>query len=260
MKQKLLSSIFLFGLLTGKTLAVDFTFCCEDKHVFPFFIGNSEKVEKDPGVSIELLQSLEKDIPGLNVKITRAPWKRCQVMMKSGEADSVIASYKKEREVWANYPKKGDEVDGLRRLSISAYSLYVTKDSPLSFDGKTFQGIKKGVMIGIPAGYSVKWFLKKKEVPFEETQDTYANFQKLLANRIQGVATLELLGDYYLKNKPFQFKDVKKIPTRLQGKNYYLVFSKSFVSNHKDVSDKIWGMMDQIRQRREVILHKYLSK
>ncbi|MBF0227110.1 MAG: hypothetical protein HQK76_16825 [Desulfobacterales bacterium] len=91
-----------------------------------------------------------------------------------------------------------------------AYVLYKLKGSPLQWDEttKTLSGIKQN--IGAPRGYSIVDDLKKWNIPVEESPSTYNDFQKLLKDRLDGVAALELAGDFYLK-KDSKFNDIEKV-------------------------------------------------
>lgn len=98
MKQPLLwACILLAQGVNAGAQAVTMTIACEDKAQPPYYLGDTNEVPEDhPGVAVEMVKALETKIPGLKIRLTRAPWKRCTTELGSGAYDGIFnASYRR---------------------------------------------------------------------------------------------------------------------------------------------------------------------
>ncbi len=236
-------------------------FVYEDKHNFPFYMDKGTEINwKKPGVSIEMLKLVESKL-NITVQFARQPWKRCKIELQNGRVDGIFnASFKPERIKIGVYPTKNGKVDPSRRITTITYVLYTLKDSLLRWDAKNKKIYNVTGNIGAPYGYSIADDLIKWGIPVEESSTTYTDFQKLIRDRVDGVAALELAGDFYLKKYPDRFKDIKKISPPLVTKPYYLMLSHQFVKKYPQLSEKIWNALAEIRVKEfNKIIQKYFQ-
>ena len=244
----------VLGIMGGKSTSVmatpALTLAYENKHNFPFYIGNSEEVVPEkPGLAVDAILALQKKVD-VKIQLTRCPWKRCFALMEAGQVDGVfIASFKPERMQQGVYPTKNGEVDPTRRVTSITYILYKTKDSPLQWDGKQFLNLDGA--IGAPLGYSISGDLRKMGIPVDESENTLTDLSKLTLGRVKGVAALELSGDFYLKSDPKKFKDIMKVDPPLETKAYYLMFSHQFMKTNAPLAETLWNAIPQIRESEE---------
>ncbi len=259
-------ALCLFGLLSlipRSILAVspELLFAYEDKHNFPFYMDEGTEINwKKPGVSIEILKMLETK---LNIKINfkRLPWKRCKIELQKGKVDGIFnASFKPKRMKLGIFPMKNGKVDSSKRITTISYVLYTLRDSLLRWDVQSKKIYNLEGYIGAPLGYSIADDLRKWGIPVAESYSTNTDFKKLIRKRLEGVAALELAGDFYVKVYPDQFKDIKKLHPPLATKPYYLMLSHQFVKKHPHISKKIWNAIAEIRENEfDKILQKYFQ-
>lgn len=238
-------------------------FACENKHNFPYYIGDSSDIQWDkPGASIEFLKLLENHLD-IMVEFRRMPWKRCLASIKKGKVDGIFnTSFRSERMELGNYPMIEGRVDKSRRITRMSYVLYKQKGSSLMWDevGREMHNLDS--QICAPLGYSIVKDLKSWNIPVYELLTT-DDCMKILASgkgRFAGIATLEFSGDFYLnKNKPV-YSDIVKVSPPLVTKEYYLMLSRQFVNNQPEISNDIWKTIGEIRPTEfKKIINTYLE-
>lgn len=243
----ILTLVFLFFSTATQAGQKEIHLGFQDSANFPFQIGNGEKIYwEKPGIAVELLSLVIKK---LNLKVTfkRLPWKRGLAYLKSGKIDGLFnASYKKKRLEYGRYPMKAGHVDPDRRSYSNSYVLYKIKDTPVFWDGKKILNLTKAV--GAVRGFSIVADLKKIGIKIEETKNTMTNFKKLLINRIDAVAALELSGDAIIRKRPTQFKTIEKLQPVLKTKDYYLMLSHQFSSANPEITEAVWDMIEIVRE------------
>ena len=151
---------------------------------------------------------------GHDLKIEIYPFKRALKMIERGEADVLIGPYKSaEREKFMNYTKYAFYRDPM--------VFYVKEDNFFKWDNE-FSSLK-GLHIGLTRGwsYGAKFDQYKENLRIETTNTVKANFQKLLADRIDLLVShprsaSKLIDELKIKDK------VKMIlPPLIVNKGYY---------------------------------------
>ncbi len=257
---KILVSLFIL-LLTAMpaTAKTPFIFAYESEEIFPFYMGTTQVKKNNPGVTVELIQLLGRQM-SLDVEFTRHSWKRLFLALKAGKVDALVASYKPARLEFGNYPMKDGQVDPIRRIAHSNYYLYLAKGSYVTWNPESFRisGADKG--IGAPFGYSVVALLKQAHVRVDEYGNTRENLVKLTAGRIDGAALLEFDADRILFHEKATFPDVIKLAPPLSSKPYYLMLSSRFLKTYPGLSEQIWNACSDLREtHRATILKRYLQ-
>lgn len=250
MKRKIIL-IILFSIMVSisETAAQELNVAYQDSANFPYQLGNGPTIDwSRPGVAVELIKAVGNEL-NLKINFTRIPWKRCLSEMKHGKFDGVFnASFKLNRLEFGAYPTKNGKIDPTRRSYANSYNLFVLKNSPLEWDGKTISNLKQKDMIGAPLGYSIVDDLKKMGITVHEMKHTYFSFEMVIRGSLVGVAELNLAGDSYLKKFPEEFKNIVKVSLPLATKNYYLMLSHQFAKQHPELADTIWNTLASIRQ------------
>ncbi len=248
MKALLLGFMVLFAsALMTDAAPVELNVAYEDKTQFPYYMGNTSEVLDQPGVAVEMVQLLEKEIPNLTVNLHRFPWGRCLSRLKQGVSDGIFnASFKPSRMEIGRYPWKDGKVDPSRRLTTISYSLYKRKQSPLAWDGVSFANLEG--KIGAPRAYSIVGDLRKMGVAVEESPWTKNDFKKLIRDRIAGVAAQDVTGDFLLEQHRQEFESIVKVTPPLKVKPYYLMLSHQFVNKYPELAEQIWDTLAKIRE------------
>ncbi|MBF0450908.1 MAG: transporter substrate-binding domain-containing protein [Candidatus Magnetomorum sp.] len=248
MKKSIFNCILLSligWILVSNAAAMELTIACENKQDFPTVMGNSTDIlTTNPGMGVEAVYQLEKRL-NLKITIKRLPWKRCLAEMKKGNVQGVFtASFKEERKDFGRYPEIDGKVDPSRRFTSASYALYRMKGSDVQFDGKKFDIKGK---VGAPSGYSIVDDLKKRGLDVDEGPSTENDFKKMMKGRIHAVAALEMTGDYYLMVNQDMNQTIEKVDPLIVEKPYYFMISYQFYESNKELAEKIWTTIAEIR-------------
>jgi len=229
----------------------------EDKAQPPYYLGDSADIDAAaPGVSVELLREAAA-AAGIEIQFVRMPWPRCLKSLQRGEVDAIFnSSFKEERLEAGVYPMVGGKPDPARRITTLTYALYRLKGGPVTWDGKVIGGLGDGA-VGAQAGYSIVEDLTRMGVRVEETGDTLTNFKKLASGRIPAVAQHEVNGDSLLAGG--QFPAVQKVAPPLVTKDYFVMFSHQFHDSKRELAERLWAKLAEVRDRRSAALYaKYM--
>jgi len=232
----------------------------EDKTQFPYYMGETQRVLEKPGAAVELVKLLEERIPGLQIKFSRYPWKRCLAMLETGQVDGIFnASYNEERTRIGAYPRKDGQVDPSRRLTTISYHLYSLPNADLGWNGKTFAN--PDLEIGAPLGYSIVNDLEDLEVSVMKVRSSMQSLQLLIARRVDAVALQSVTADFLLTRNADQLSGIVRIDPPLRTKPYYLMLSRQFKAENPELSEQIWNAVGQLRQEKlEALSQSYLSE
>lgn len=266
-----ISTVFLFLNLRTESETTDevsisdapkkITFVTGDKAFPPHSMGDGSEIDWErPGVTIELLKSLEKKLD-VEIHIERFPWKRALKIVELNESDGIFhASFDSERLKIGVYPMKEGKPDADRQIMSSSYFLYKRKVSPLQWDGENFSYLSGP--IGIILGYAIGADLERMGVQIEETDSQLNNLRKLSSADVAGIADLEKLTDLQIRLHPEEFKDIVKVFPPLRSKPYYLMLSKKFVKENPQLSEDIWDTIKIIHESGEYdeIYAKYVQE
>ncbi len=206
----------------------------------PMVNVSQNKIElQKPGLIIELLQLLEKHL-NINIEFKTCPAKRCFVMLGGGKIDGMpMASYSPERaRNFGAYPMLNGRVDSSRKVFDASYALYKLKSSKLTWDGEKIS--QATLPIGVNLGFSIAKFLKGQGIDIVENNNTVANMEMLLAERVSGVAVFKSLGSAILKRDP-RYRAIVMLPKLLTTKPYYMILSHQLVQSQPQLAEDIWN-------------------
>lgn len=254
---KLLTWIVSIGVWSSGALAAEIVRAAyEDKSLPPYYTGTSEVVDADaPGVSVELMREAAK-AAGLEIQFVRMPWVRCLKSLQRGDVDVIFnSSFKEDRQEMGVYPMAGGKPDSSKRLATISYALYRLKGSAVAYDGKSITGLDGGA-VGASSGYSIIEDLARMGVKTEEAADTAANFRKLALKRIPAVAAQEAQADPMLVN----FANIEKVMPLLVSKDYFAMASHQFYGTRRDVAERLWAKIAELRDARSAALHAKYSR
>ncbi|WP_339752276.1 transporter substrate-binding domain-containing protein [uncultured Marinobacter sp.] len=253
--------IFMFwGAAPSVTAQTVLHVAYEDKTQFPYYMGDTQKVLEKPGSAVELVKLLELRVPGLQIKFSRFPWKRCLAMLQAGRVDAIFnASYNSERTLIGDYPRKDGLIDPDRRLTTISYHLYALPETVLEWNGEAFKN--PDLEIGAPLGYSIVADLEDLGVSVVKVRSSMQNLQLLIAKRVDAVALQSVTADFLLNNHPEKLTGIVRIDPPLKTKPYYLMLSRQFKAANPDLSEQIWDAVAQLRKEKlEALSRSYISE
>lgn len=232
-------------------LAASLLLATDDTPGNPWIMGGGSDLQKDsPGLEIELYRLVAKEL-NLDLEIVRLPWKRCLSDLKHDRVDGIFpASFKPERLSLGLYPTKNGKIDPSRKSRDSAYFLYTMMDSPLGWDGRSFVNLNlmERQTIGVPLGWSIASDLRRLGVDLLEKPRPLDLLAILEKGGIAGVVCLDTVMDAYIAQSPNRFRKLRKVVPPVVEKAYFLMLSHAFVSEHPDLSQKIWDTIAAIKE------------
>ncbi|WP_419902410.1 substrate-binding periplasmic protein [Kiloniella sp.] len=223
---------------------------------YPHFLEVGPLPATPPGLSVDIIKIIADELE-FDIEFVRLPGRRVLHELKANRLDAAfIFSFKPERQQFGVYPMIGETPDSERRLAVLSYVLYKNQGSDLNWNGEIFENLRGA--IGANAGYSIVADLRKKGVIVEEAKSTSNNFAKLRSSRVVAVADQEVVADAYLrKNK---LNGVVKLLKPLVTKDYFLIFSHKFSSEHSETKDAVWNAIAEKRDElTEQLIPKYLD-
>ncbi|WP_171013880.1 transporter substrate-binding domain-containing protein [Chitinivorax sp. B] len=218
----------------------------------PFLVGRGDRVANPPGLAVELIQQAVA-AAGYQLQLQRLPQLRMLRALEEGKVDGAfIFSYTPERAQLYVYPMIEGQPDPNFRVTHISYRLYRLKGSRVTWDGQKFEGMAHPV--GVNTGWVMANTLRDKGLAVDDGGRGYPeNFSKLKLGRISAYATLEPSAESYLKSTGMA-DQFEKVGPPLQDKDYFLLFSKRFMSESPDVARRIWQMLAQVREKQEAAL------
>lgn len=243
----LCAALWSSGAIAAETIRAAY----EDKSLPPYYTGTTEMIDPvAPGVSVELVQEAAK-AAGLEIQFVRMPWVRCLKSLQRGDVDVVFnSSFKEDRLESGVYPMAGNKPDSARRLATISYALYRLKGSPVAFTGTSVTGLGDGP-VGASSGYSIVDDLKRMGVKTEEAADTMTNFKKLASKRIPAVAAQDVQADTLLTD----FPSIEKTSPLLVSKDYFVMASHQFYNNRREVAERLWAKIAEVREQRSAAIY-----
>lgn len=238
-----IAAAFAAAMIAPSAGAAELRVAYEDKSQFPNYVGDGPDVPDRPGVSVELVRLAAESL-GHQVRLQRWPWSRCLLLLKEGKVDGIFnSSFKTERLENGVYPMKDGKPDAARRITTISYSLYRRIGTPVTWNGKGFDGLTG--TIGAPLGFSIVDDLTKLGVKVEPAPDTTLNLKKLQAGRLIGVAAQDITADQLLAGGGFT--DLEKVAPPIVQKDYFLMLSHQLVAADPVAAEQIWTRLGELR-------------
>ncbi|PWC53902.1 transporter substrate-binding domain-containing protein [Azospirillum sp. TSO22-1] len=211
----------------------------------PRIMGEGTAIDwEKPGLTPELLR-LAAVRAGVEFTFQRVPWKRGLFLIETNEADGLFqASYLPDRTGTMAYPMKAGRPDPARSLMEQRYVLYKRPGAAVAWDGARLTGADAPV--GAISSYSVVDELTRLGIPVDEAKTQEHNLDKLVGGRIAAYAGMEAMTDAQIAAHPDKYGRLVKVMPPLVSKPYYLVFSRSFYSEHRDVAERIWDAIAEV--------------
>lgn len=241
--------LLLFSVSTYAREHTTIRMCYEEQELEPYFMGKGPNPpEVNPGVFIEMMYQLEKQIPGVRIALHRVPWKRCLNELKQNVSDLVIASYENEREKIGVYPSADGVVDKTLSISTSQYCLFTKRHSKLAWNGLGFSKIPEKP-VAVPQGYSVITLLQQHQLPWVNTNSSIAAMDLLSKSVVSAAVTYcEAGANYLYRNADKKVGIIAQSPP-LNSRQGFLLFSKAFWQKNPDLVRQIWQDVAIIRDK-----------
>lgn len=224
------------------------TFCYENQDYLPFVrhIPDGSVSKGQNGVLPDLIIATAEQL-GISIRFVSKPWKRCQVLLKAGEVDSIFAViWQPEREAWGVFPKRSGQPDERYRLWRVDYKIYTRKDTELSWDGVRFSGVKMG--LSAPLGYVAEKKLEQLGVN-SKTNFLPAEGLKLVSKmRLDGYVLESSIGDYLVQSEGVR-DEVAPLPHPFFYADWYLPFSHKLFNRYPQVVKRFWHELGNVRER-----------
>jgi len=238
--------VFLILAFTPHVLASPpsgLKFCYEDENAFPWVFTHQGKID---GLDLRLIQFLETKIQ-TSIQLIPLPWKRCMAFLKTNQVDGAFsASFKQERLSVGVYPTtKEGKLNGIQQIHTSSYSLYITPNSDLRWDGVKFTNLKG--KLSAQLGFSITDKLHALGASVYEVKGPERALMSVLSKITVGAAIQTDRADFILSRSTTLQGQLVKYPIALVEKPYYLMLSFKLTKNHPEFSQFIWNSIESIR-------------
>ena len=246
------------GSQTGPEKKIILNICYEETEVFPNFMGQGAQVaESNPGLIIDLLKIMDKELPWVKARFHRAAWSRCLKKLAQGEFNAVVAGYEPERAQYAVYPMKNGVPDISMAVSKANFCLFSQKNSQFQWHGDRFIGSQKTALV-IPRGYSLVSLLERHGIIFELTFSSKLAMELLMGGRVENAITLCSTGQHFINQHHAQGLMAPSQVIRTQFA--YLAVNKAFFNAHKNEIEQVWVSLVKNREAHfETLLKRYLA-
>jgi len=222
----------------------------------PYVYGDSQIATLYPGITIEILQLIEKKYD-IQFVIRKLPWTRVMAMVKDNSLDGGFHfSYKSPRKSFIAYPIPSGKSEPDPKYSISnrSYSLYRLKGQPIHWNGQQFiSNTTLPLNIAAIRGSSITQDI----IELGHRLTAVSNDQQLpgllLARRVDIFVALENMLDPKIKIlAPKDRVLIEKTFPPVVNKPYYIAFSKRFYGKHKEIAWYIWKTIQHIKENGEL--------
>lgn len=187
---------------------------------------------------------------GINIKMKPIMWTRGLELIKAGLADGIIdASYNDERAGYAVYPMKAGKPDPAKMLRLISYSLYKNKNSTITWDGKRFDDID-GEIVSV-GSFAIVKDLRKIGITVREEPNFTWIMRSLAIGKFKSAALQIYMADEFLANNSALKENIIKVEPPLKRKEYYVIFSIKFFSEHEELAKTIWDAIEDYRSTDE---------
>lgn len=197
--------------------------------------------------SLMLIRAVAKAVPDVRIELQPLPWMRCLILASRGDVDAILgASFTPERALDLVYPRDAQgQPDDARRLFSQGYRLLRRRGEAVDTDGVRFSGLNGA--IGVERGHSSAVFARAAGARVDDNHpDLAAMLAKLRGGRLDGVLVAD--PQYAtLRQQPGALDGLEAVPTGLQQRGYFLVFSWNFSRGAPALAERLWA--EAARQR-----------
>ncbi|MBD1583779.1 amino acid ABC transporter substrate-binding protein [Pseudoalteromonas sp. S16_S37] len=191
-----------------------------------------------PGVSIEVLQTMSREIDGLHIEFVREPWQRCLHDLKRNKVNAVIASYRQERAEFMVFPTtETGELDTL--LALNQFGRCLVGDSQFMDELKT---TKRSFNLAIPRGYSSANSLDDKRYVKVDTLSQLDAFDLVNKRVVDGTIGLCMINGKAVKAFPYA-KNLHAFYPPFDTSFGFLTYSKLFYQNNEALAKQLWQQL-----------------
>jgi len=250
-----------FVLLSPAAIAepLQLRFAYQNISNYPFQTGDGEHIDwSKPGMAVEMLRQLDDNLAEVEIEFVRLPWKRGLLQLQRNQVQGLFnASYKSERLEYGVYPSLAGRADESRRSYSNSYHLYVHRSSDYRWDPENID--KQGLGIAAPLGFSIVDDLRAQDGKILEFASLQRCLTLLLQQRVDAVASLGAAADAIIAQDIDYQRSIVRLDPPLKSKNYYLMLSKQFVSQHPELADRIWNQIRKVRDSKafDKVILKY---
>ncbi|WP_394147534.1 substrate-binding periplasmic protein [Shewanella atlantica] len=258
--------VLSMGGAVGTSVAADspnraFRVCFEMQNNMPFIHGVPEDgvvVLGEHGVLADLLILTAEEL-AIELNFSFMPWKRCIQQLSQGKVDGIIAAiWASERDSWGVFPKAGEAVDNEMAIWFVDYLIYTKSGSVLTWDGKSFSGVRHG--IAAPLGYIAHQKLSAMGVLHEQSLSLTDGFALLALERLDGYVVEETIGRRVVMD--LQLSDKLESLTRpFMRVHWFMPVSHQWYKAYPEFSLSFWSTLSEIRKTQgERLLQHYLEQ
>lgn len=229
--------------LAQPALAADLRLGYIDQELRPFLVGEGPEIPARPGVTIELAQRAAAKV-GARLQLTRMPLPRLIEEVRAGRQDGVLSlRYSADRADELVFPLRAGQPDPERHVARLAYSLYKRQGETISWDGTRLTGLQGPVAVGGSPLIAKRVTSLGAEIVRSDTGTQM--FGMLAMYRVDAVVTLDVMADRLLSAQGHT--QIEKLSPPLVVEEFYVPVSKGFYAAHREVTERFWQALGDLR-------------
>lgn len=224
-------------------------FCYEDKALLPYYAGDGSSVAKEPGASIEHLQAATK-LVGVELKLSRLPWRRCLQLLEENQIDALIAAYDADRAHYTVYPRTADgSADPALAINQLGLCLAYRYDNPI--EDKLTK--KAELSVARPLGYKPLPFLTGTlQVAAHSLQHA---IELVVSGRVDATTMLCEVNGMQAQEQNLQTTPLQLLYPPIHQTYGYLMFSTEFYQQHSQLAEKLWQALPETLDKQRYLYY-----
>ena len=243
------SGLFAFGIWPQVAFSGDqasMVFATTNSSNERVTIANGELLAKRPGWFVELSRRAAGDC-GAKLDFVFMPWPRALQKVERGEVQAAFnSSYKADRAKYGAYPLNGgapDESRASKKLIYVAYVMRGSSNQALAVEDKL-----QGLTIAAERQASIIPELKKRGASVYEVANDLTMLRMVANGRVDAAVGIEDNVQPILDQSPDLAQQIIKLQPPLQKRVGYVMFSKVFYTDHRELVECFWSTSAQLRQ------------
>ena len=208
-------------------------------------IAEGKLQAEKPGWFVELSKRAAVDC-GAKAEFAFMPWSRALQMVERGEIQAAFnSSYKSDRAEYGVYPLKNGNPDEDRASKKYAYVAYVRKDA--NKEALAEGDELKGHTVAAEREASIIPELKARGANVYEVVSELTMLRMTANGRVDATVAIEDNVDPILDQHPDLAERLIKLQSPIQKRVGYVMFSKIFYEDHRELVECFWSTSAQLR-------------
>lgn len=224
----------------GSTIRV----CADNDNNFPLAASEQHSPAR-PGILIEIIRQAAA-AENVALELIFAPWKRCNLLMLTGQTDAMLASANTpDRAGQSRFPSASEAYIWLAEYPLFVKKVHQPTAPSLQWDGERLSGPTKNIYA--EPGLMVRD--KLRQLGAVVPPNIVLNNAPLMVarGRLDGFVTEVNIGWQLLANQNLQ-DELETLPVPVLQVPWYVPVSRQFYDSHPELVERLWQRIALVRR------------